>query len=59
MCLIFSMAFVNQTVAVGNPQDTIANATAELDKFVASDATYDDLAKRVRVYNERKLTHRI
>ena len=53
------MSIFNQTVAVGKPQDSIANATTELEKFVASDSNYDDLSKRVRVYNERKFLNQV
>ena len=50
-------AFMNQTVVLARPQDSIDQAAAELDKFVIADNNYDDLSKRLRVYSERKYDH--
>jgi hypothetical protein len=42
----------NETVVLARPQDSINQASLELDKFVAADSKYDDLAKRLHLYNE-------
>lgn len=44
----------NETVVLARPQDSVDQASLELDKFVAADNKYEDLSRRLHVYNESK-----